>query len=302
MTGMFFNALRPFVNGLRAFFNALHPFVNGLRAFFNALRCGAFHIAFVLVNLVLFLLCLPFLVLERRKFRLFFRIWARANRWIVFHLGGIRAVVEGRELLPDGGYIVAIKHQSAWETVALICEFPDPCFLLKKELGRIPLFGLYVRRLGHIQIDRSKRRKAILDAEDAVRQAIREGRQVIIFPEGTRRLPEAPPRYKRGVGHLYMATHSAVVPVAHNAGLYWPRRHLLLSPGCVRVAILPAIGPGLSHDAFMDKLEKVIEGRVALMMREVAQAHSGLPALRAQRALKIIDSGKADGEGAGPES
>ena len=192
---------------------------------------------------------------------------------------GIKVEVRGRENLPDGGFIAAMKHQSAWETVALIPLFRSPTFILKRELRWIPIFGWYTAKFKQIPINRGKRSEALAAMMLAAKEAIAEKRQILIFPEGTRRPAGAEPKYKFGIAHLYRDLKCPVVPIAHNAGLYWPRASWKVYPGTVIVEILPPIEPGLAPNAFYERMVTDIETASDRLIEEARTARKPSPVL-----------------------
>jgi 1-acyl-sn-glycerol-3-phosphate acyltransferase len=217
-------------------------------------------VAFVVNNILWFVLCLPLIVLPRKTF--FLRVlhpWCWSNLKLHSLICGVRIDIRGRENLPAGGFIVASKHQSAWETLALAASVPEPRYILKRELLWVPFFGFYLMRTGQVAINRGKRAEAIASMNRAAELAVREGGQILIFPEGTRRPVDAPPAYKMGVAHLYEAIGAPVVPVAINAGVFWPRRRFLKYPGTIVMEFLPPIAPGLSKEVFLPLLQQRIE-------------------------------------------
>ena len=187
------------------------------------------------------------------------RDWASSSLWLLDKVAGVRSSIGGYENVPAGAIIIAAKHQSFWDVFALLPHLDRPTFILKKELMGIPLFGAYARRLAMIPVDRSKRSAAIASMVDGAKRAAAEGRQIFIFPEGTRTVPGAAPDYKQGVFRLYDSLGLQVVPVALNSGLYWPRRSVVRRPGTIRAEILPAIESGLARDMFIGRLRSTIE-------------------------------------------
>ena len=141
----------------------------------------------------------PVLLLPERYFWPIGRFWVRSTLFLHRMICGVDDEIRGRENIPAGGFIVAAKHQSAWETLRLIELFPRPSFILKRQLLCVPLFGMYMRKAGMIPVDRGGGAAAIAAMTEHARRAIAEGRQIIIFPEGTRRPPLAPPHYRQGV-------------------------------------------------------------------------------------------------------
>jgi 1-acyl-sn-glycerol-3-phosphate acyltransferase len=139
---------------------------------------------------------------------------------------------------------------------------------MKRELLWIPFFGWYAAKARMIPVDRSRGSQALSDLNEAVRREIASDRQIIIFPEGTRRPPGAEPRYKFGIAHFYAAAGVPCVPVALNSGLYWPRRSILRYPGTIRVEVLDPIQPGLAQEVFFERLQREIESATARLIAE----------------------------------
>jgi 1-acyl-sn-glycerol-3-phosphate acyltransferase len=170
--------------------------------------------------------------------------------------------------LPQGRAIFAVKHQSAWETMALWHIIDRPVFVLKKELLDIPVFGAYLKAADNIAIDRSAGKGAM---EDMLRQAhtfLQAGRNIVIFPEGTRTAIDAQSRYKQGISYLYEAFNVPIYPVALNSGCFWGRNAFIRRAGVIDVEILPAIPKGLSRDMFMDVLQQQIEGITKRLVKQ----------------------------------
>jgi 1-acyl-sn-glycerol-3-phosphate acyltransferase len=167
--------------------------------------------------------------------------------------------IRGLEKIPYGPLLVAAKHQSTWETFALLALFVDPTFIVKRELLWLPLFGWFVRKGRMIPVNRGARAQALAGIARQARIEVARGRQIIIFPEGTRRPAGAEPNYRYGIVHLYAETGIACLPIALNSGLYWPRRSLLRYPGTIRVEILDPIPPGLDKKEFAARLRDDIE-------------------------------------------
>ncbi|MEP9354423.1 lysophospholipid acyltransferase family protein [Xanthobacter sp. KR7-65] len=225
------------------------------------LRSFVFQIAFYLVTTLYMLAFLPFLPFLSRRglWRTGVMWWVSTNVFLLRVLVGTRAEIRGLEHIPDGPLLIASKHQSAWETFALLPLFSDPAFILKKELMRIPVFGWFAAKARMIPVDRKGGSSALKAMTRRAQADMAEGRQILIFPEGTRRPAGAPPDYKFGVAHLYASLRVPCLPIALNSGLYWPRRAILKRRGTIRVQILPPIPPGLSRTAFIATLEPLIE-------------------------------------------
>ncbi|MGH6836467.1 MAG: lysophospholipid acyltransferase family protein [Methylocella sp.] len=232
------------------------------------LRSLAFHTAFYLWTTVLALAGLPVLVMGRLRVQAYAKFWTGSSVWLLEKICQTKVLWRGLENLPRGGCIIASKHQSALETLALTTKGADFSYILKRELMAIPVFGWYLKGAGQVAIDRAKRGEALPDLTRQVREAIAEGRQMIIFPEGTRKPAGAPPKYKSGVGYLYTDAGAVCVPVALNTGLYWPRRSVSIHPGQVTIAFLDAIAPGLDRQSFLRLLEERIEAATAELIAE----------------------------------
>ncbi len=229
-------------------------------------RSLVFNVAFYLNTLLQILFYLPVMVLPRRYVWIPVRSWAAANHWLLKVICGIEHEIIGFEKVPPGGIIVASKHQSAWETFTIAAMMPDPTFVLKRELQWLPLFGWYTMKARLIPVNRGARQVALEQMTEVARQRMKENRQIIIYPEGTRRPVDAEPAYKFGVAHLYNELNVPCVPVALNSGLYWPRRSLRFMPGKVRMEFLDPIQPGMEKTAFLKHLETEIETATARLV------------------------------------
>lgn len=169
--------------------------------------------------------------------------WARITLWWLAVTCNLRFEVEGRDNIPGGTAIIFCKHQSAWETLALQRIFPPQVWLMKRELLWIPFFGWGLAMLEPIAINRSQGTKAIRQLVEQGAARLRDGRWVVIFPEGTRVAPGQRGTYHKGGALLAEKSACPVVPVAHNAGEYWPRHGFMKKPGTIRMVIGPAITP-----------------------------------------------------------
>ena len=230
------------------------------RSIFNAL--------FYLNTLVWLLIGLPMFFLPYRGTIWVAKSWGRISV-LLLRVAGIKFELRGREKIPPGALIVASKHQSAWETFALLPLFDNPLFILKRELEWIPFFGWLLIKGRMVPVNRGAGSQALVEMTERARIELARVRQLIIFPEGTRRPAGAEPRYKYGVAHLYAAAGVPCLPVALNSGVFWPRRRsLMLKPGTVVVEILDPIMPGLDKDVFFKRLQDVIEPASARLIAE----------------------------------
>lgn len=247
------------------------------------LRSLVFLVVFYL-NTALFLVLGSWLLLAPRRWAMEgLRLHGLASLWWLKAICGTRVEVRGREKLPAGACLVASKHQSAWDTFALIPVFRDPAMVMKAELGWIPLYGWFSHKFQHIFVRRDKGPSALKALIRDARARAAQGREIVIFPEGTRRPPAAPPDYKPGFLALYEALQRPCVPVALNSGLFWPRRSLMRYPGTIVIEILEPIAPGLPRAQVRNLIQERIE---AACQRLIAQARSTpnpppLPAARA---------------------
>ena len=196
------------------------------------------------------------------------RRYASSTLWFLRVVCGTGVEWRGREKLPTGPYIVACKHQSLWETFALFMLLPDPTYVLKRELMWLPLFGWLATKARMIPIDRGSHAKALASMIAAARREAARGRQIVIFPEGTRRPPSAKPRYLPGVAFLYAELGLPCVPIALNSGLFWQRRSLRRYPGTVLVEALDPIPPGLEKREFLTRLQNATEEATARLVAE----------------------------------
>jgi 1-acyl-sn-glycerol-3-phosphate acyltransferase len=229
-------------------------------------RSIIFNILFYLSLLIYFIAALPTFLMPYWVIVDFAKVWARTNLWLLKVICGVDVAFSGIERIPPGPLIVAAKHQSFWETFALLPLFAKPVFIVKRELMWIPLFGWYMRKARMIPVDRTAHRQALTRMTNRARLELKRGRQIIIFPEGTRTAPGAPPAYKSGIAHLYAATGVPCLPIALNSGLFWGRRSFMRRPGTVHVEILDPIPPGLDRKAFLERLQHDIETATARLV------------------------------------
>lgn len=237
-----------------------------------ALRSFVFNLVFYLNLIVQMILWSPlFFLLPRRKAWFVPKVWARSSLWLQKVLAGTTSRIEGMENLPEGSFILAPKHQSFWDTIAFYPYLSDPLYILKRELTWIPFFGWYILKMRLIPVNRGNRSKALKQVVTDARREMAVGRQLIIYPEGTRRAPGDAPAYKYGIVELYRQLDLPVVPVAHVAGLYWPRRKFMRYPGTIHARFLPPIPAGLEPDAFMQRLVAETEAACDALLVEAAR-------------------------------
>lgn len=194
------------------------------------------------------------------------KIWARivlfGLRWIM----GVRVEVRGLEYRPIGAALIAPKHQSMLDIVAQFTVLHDPCFVLKKELMWTPFLGWFAWKTKMIAVDRQGHAKALKDMARQARDRLAEGRQIIIFPEGTRTEPGAPGAYKPGVAAIYRDLEATCALVATNSGVHWPAHGFKRYPGKVVFEFLEPAPAGLKRGAFMQLIESRIEPASAALL------------------------------------
>jgi 1-acyl-sn-glycerol-3-phosphate acyltransferase len=226
------------------------------------LRSALFMAWFLILTLVMAILFLPLLAAPRIATVRMARGWARATLWGLRVFAGIGERRIGR--VPEGGVLVASKHMSMWDTLALYLALDDPGIVLKRELLRIPFYGWYLGKAAAIPIDRGAGADALRRMTHAAQKVLAEGRPILIFPEGTRKKPGAPPDYKPGVAGLYGMLGVACVPAALDSGRYW--QGFTKHPGTISLEFLEPIPPGLKRREFMNLLEQRIEDATNRML------------------------------------
>jgi 1-acyl-sn-glycerol-3-phosphate acyltransferase len=246
------------------------------------LRSLIYNVLFYAWLVVLILIALPTFLLPRSALLAVVRFWARSSIWLLRVICGTKVEFRGVDKIPAGPLIVASKHQSMWETFALTQFFDQPLYILKRELLWIPFFGWYLRKAGMIGVNRESGGKSLLEMVRRAREAVKSGRQLIIFPEGTRTAVDAPPQYKNGVGLIYAGCNAPCIPVALNSGLFWPRRNFMRYPGTLVVEFLDPVPVGLPRDEFNARVSAAIERASRRLIEdaraEQAQLFGGVPA------------------------
>lgn len=216
----------------------------------------------VLTVVYAFPMMLSFAIPLLWRYRLL-RLYPRITLWLLKVFCGLSHTIEGLENLPDRPSIIFSKHQSTWETLALSLYMPAAVYVAKRELLWIPFFGWGMAALRFITIDRSAGRKAIEQIVSQAKDRLARGLWVIIFPEGTRRAAGAAPQYKMGGAVMAAETGAPVVPVALNAGEFWPRHSLIKWPGKITLLIGPPIDTaGKTAEQIRDQSQTWIETRM----------------------------------------
>lgn len=240
----------------------------------QVLRAALFNLLFWLWSVVMVVALLPAApFLSPAGVRAYARVWERGIHALLGWIVGLRHEVRGAP--PPEPCLLAAKHQSAWETLALHVIVPNLAVGLKEELTRIPLFGWYLMKAQNIRIDRGAAAAALRSLVAGAKAALDQGLHVLVFPEGTRRPPGAPPDYKVGVAALYLQLGVPCVPIALNSGVFWGRRAFLKRPGTIVVEFLEPIPPGLKRAEFMRLLEERIETATARLVAEAEGRRAG---------------------------
>lgn len=247
----------------------------------QAVRTAIFYVFFIGQTAILAIIVGTIGIIWRRRTAVGWALaeyWRNSNifmlRWIV----GVRTEVMGAENIPEGACILAAKHQSDWDIFAILpYTARRPAFIAKRELMDIPFFGWAARSLDCISIDRKNGARAIPAMLASAREKMEMGCRLVIYPEGTRRAPLAPPDYRQGITRMYEALDVPVVPVALDSGLYWGRNSLIIWPGTARARFLPAIAPGLDGATFAARLEAAIEAETARMIADAVSSGVSRP-------------------------
>lgn len=226
------------------------------------IRSALFLLWFLAVTTVLSLVFLPVLLLPRGATQWLARVWSRATFFGLKWICGIDWEIRGER--PTAPVLVAAKHMSMWDTLALWLALDAPAIVLKRNLLLIPFYGWFLWKGAAIAIDRGAGASALRKMSGQAKAALAEGRPVLIFPEGTRKKPGATPDYKPGVAGLYSRLGVPCVPVALNSGAYW--KGFRKYPGTIVLEFLPPIPPGLKRVAFMTRLEAEIEAATSALL------------------------------------
>jgi 1-acyl-sn-glycerol-3-phosphate acyltransferase len=246
-------------------------------------RAFAFNLAFLAWTTILGVIGLPLLLARRRVVMRFGRFWASGVLVLLRAIVGLGHQIRGLDRIPGDGCIIAMKHQSAWDTLILPALLGDPAPVLKRELLLVPFYGWYAARAGSISIDRKGGAGAVRRLIATARSIAAEGRPIVIFPEGTRVAPGERRPYQPGVAALYQALALPLVPAAVNSGLYWGRRSFVKRPGRIVLEFLEPIPPGWPRPQVMAELEQRIETATAALMREglnETRLPGGTPSIR----------------------
>jgi len=232
------------------------------------IRALLFNVIFYLSSIAIGIVVFPFIVLPPAFMRWAGAQWSGYVIWLLKVIVGAQWEVRGEDLIPDGPIIFGIKHQSAWDTLFFPAYLGDPAMICKKELRLIPFYGWFAWRAGAIWVDREGGASALRGLIRGAVDALKHGRSVVMFPQGTRILPGETLPYQPGIIALYSSAGVPVVPVALNSGMYWPKRAFNKQPGTIIVEFLDPIPPGLDRAAFLVTLSERVEAATARLEAE----------------------------------
>lgn len=233
-------------------------------------RSKILFIFMILMWFVFFVLGSPLLLLPRRFALKVCQGFGHTMLFLLKIIGGVHTEIRGFEKLPKGGYILASKHQSEWETFVIGSMIEFPMFVIKKELLSIPFFGWFVRRSNLIAVDRKATSGVMRQMVKQALPLLDEHKTIVIFPEGTRTKPGVKSKYKAGIAVLYAQANVPVVPVALNGGVFWSK-NIIHKKGTAVLEILDPIPVGLSPEEFLPLLENTIED-ASMRLYEEAQS------------------------------
>lgn len=248
------------------------------------LRSLLFNILFFGLSTVMCIAIVPFVFCGKKTALFMAKFFTHQTYWLEKHIIGLDYEVRGLGNLPkEGPYIVAAKHQSAYETMKLHILFKDPAIILKRELTRIPVWGWFLSKLDMIAINREKREKSMTSIIEGAQRMKDQGRPIIIFPQGTRvriDMTAQQKPYKGGIIKMYNATGLPIIPLAMNSGMFWGRKTFIKRPGKVIFEFLPAIEPGLPEKKVIKALEERIESTSIRLMNEAKDQNPALQHLK----------------------
>lgn len=221
----------------------------------NRIRAILFVTYFVILTLIMGLVAMPIRALRHRLLALrYAQIWSRLTLWGLKALCNIRITVTGTENLPEGACLIASQHQSFFDGFIWMTLVPKPAYVIKQELTRIPFIGPMLLLSGMIPVERAAGAKALRALMKSAQEHFDEGRQIIIFPEGTRTQPGERVQLQPGIVALAKQAAVPVIPVATNSGLHWPRRGWLMQPGEIRIAIGNALPVSAGRSSLIDSI------------------------------------------------
>ncbi len=226
------------------------------------IRSLLFYILLGLWTIFMGVVCIPYLIISKSYLRKPIKLWINILLKILRITCGISYEIIGLEKITKKTYIVASKHQSAFETFILFFHINNSIFIHKKQLFFIPIFGQYLKKINMISINRIKGPSAMRKVLKEAKLKINQGYSIIIFPEGTRKKPNEKADYKTGIAGIYAETNVEILPVAVNSGYCWPKHTFIKSPGKITIKILDSIPTNLDKKEVMLKIESKIENEL----------------------------------------
>jgi len=205
------------------------------------------------------IICLPYLFFSNSHIRKPINFWILGIFTLLESICNITHEIRGKENIPNNSVLIVSKHQSAFETFALFFYLNNSIFIHKTQLFFIPIFGQYLKKTNMISINRSEGTTAMRKMLREAKSKMAAGYSIIIFPEGTRKIPGDKPNYKTGFIGIYNEIESEILPIAVNSGHYWPKHTFVKTPGTIIIEILKPIPAKLKRDEVLEKIELVIE-------------------------------------------
>ncbi len=232
------------------------------------LKSIIFYILLAVWTVFMGIICLPFLILPSYLLKYPTKLWIRVIFIFLNVICNIKHKIDGLENVPNESILVASKHQSAFETFALFYYLSDCFFVHKRELFYIPIFGQYLFKSNMVAIDRNGGTKSMRIMLQRVQSKLSSGSSIIIFPEGTRKLPGSKPDYKTGFIGIYNHSKRKILPVAVNSGLCWPKHSWILKNGLITIKFLPIIKEGLDKKILFNEVRDKIENASNLLLND----------------------------------
>ena len=223
------------------------------------LKSIIFYISLIIWTLFMGIICIPFLMLPNKLLKYPTKVWIKIILIFLEKICNIKHNIEGIENIPNEAVLILSKHQSAFETLALYYYLKNCFFVHKKELFLIPVFGQYLYKSNMVSIDRDGGTKTMRKMLNDVKLKLKSGSSIIIFPEGTRKVPGSKPEYKTGFIGIYNHTKKKILPIALNSGLCWPKNSWILKNGVITIQILPTIDKNYDKKMVLSKVQESIE-------------------------------------------
>jgi 1-acyl-sn-glycerol-3-phosphate acyltransferase len=224
-----------------------------------AVRSIIFYLLLGFWTIFMGVICLPYLFVPTNYLKKPIKIWIGGIFFLLKHICKVTHEIRGSQFITSKAMLIASKHQSAFETLALYYYLPKAIFIHKKQLFFIPIFGQYLQKTKMISIDRKGGASTMRIMLNKTKEKIAEGYSIIIFPEGTRKQPGEKPDYKSGFAGIYKETQTNILPVAVNSGNYWPKHTFIKKPGHIIIEFLKIIPSGLERSTILNQVQNIIE-------------------------------------------